>query len=38
MDAVKYKNLTLIPIPYEQIERVDIVQLGSLTMNQWYSK
>ena len=38
MDAVKYKSLTLIPILYEQIERIDIVQLGSLTMNQWCSK
>lgn len=36
--AEKYKNLLLSPIPFSQIERVEIVQLGGLTMNQWYNR
>ena len=35
---VNFKNLTIAPIPVDQIRRVDIVQLGGLTMGQWYAK
>lgn len=35
---VKFKNLTIAPIPVDTIRRVDIVQLGGLTMGQWYAK
>ena len=38
MNPVKYKNLTLISIPREQVRRIAIVQLGALTMNQWYDR
>lgn len=38
MNPVKYKSLTLISVPREQIRRVAIVQLGALTMNQWYDR
>ena len=33
-----FKNLTIAPIPVDQIRRIDIVQLGGLTMGQWYAK
>lgn len=33
-----YKNLTIVPIPAEKIRRVGIVDLGGLTMGEWYDR
>lgn len=33
-----YKNLTIVPIPTEKIRRVGIVNLGGLTMGEWYDR
>lgn len=33
-----YKGLTIVPIPTEKIRRVGIVDLGGLTMGEWYAR
>lgn len=38
MKPTYYKNLTIVPIPTEKIRRVGIVNLGGLTMGEWYEK
>ena len=35
---ITYKNLTIVPIPMEKIRRVGIVDLGGLTMGEWYAR
>ena len=35
---ITYKNLTIVPIPTEKIRRVGIVNLGGLTMGEWYAR
>lgn len=35
---ITFKNLTIVPIPAEKIRRVAIVQLGGLTMGEWYAR
>lgn len=35
---ITYKNLTIVPIPTEKIRRVGIVDLGGLTMGEWYAR
>lgn len=38
MKPITYKSLTIVPIPAEKIRRVGIVDLGGLTMGEWYAR